>query len=76
LKSKPIIVILLLLTVGASFYGCASNNTPAAGELEVELAEKEAMISQLTAERKDWNQRWLSCRAKLMLPPALDQALC
>jgi hypothetical protein len=52
LKTKPIIVILLLLTVGASFYGCASNNTPAAGELEVELAEKEAMISQLTAEKE------------------------
>ncbi|MDO9534929.1 MAG: hypothetical protein Q7J85_06255 [Bacillota bacterium] len=55
MKSKPIIVIvmLLVLIVGASFYGCAPNNTPAgpSSELEAELAEKEALISQLIAEK-------------------------
>jgi len=52
MKPKLIIVMLLLLVASASFYGCASNDTPAAGELEVELAEKEALISQLTAEKE------------------------
>ena len=54
MKSKPILVIFLIFIVGVFIYGCSSNNTPAgpSSELEAELAEKEALISQLTVEKE------------------------
>jgi outer membrane murein-binding lipoprotein Lpp len=75
MKSKSILIIFLVFMIGTFIFGCASNTpTGPSGESETKLAEKEAMISQLIAEKEELKSKVAELQGQIDAAPGTQSS--